>query len=190
VAFTFLKGAVMLNIRINWEIDLKKVAVMVTALYLTLGPVAAAPARAVEPVLVKLAPFKTFHEKVVNVSLQYLNVSTTKSDALKALSSPYAKYYDPQTLAFLMTYAKGMPAASWKCLNSLWNNESHFNPKALNKGSNAFGIAQFLPTTWGNYNLQKTTNTYDQIKDGLRYIQSRYGSTCHAWSFWQKHYWY
>lgn len=78
----------------------------------------------------------------------------------------------------------------WKCLNTLWTEESHFNPKALNMSSHAYGIAQFLPTTWANYNLKKAVGAVDQVKDGLRYIQSRYGSPCNALSFHNVHGWY
>jgi len=78
----------------------------------------------------------------------------------------------------------------------LWNSESHFNPKALNMSSHAFGIAQFLPSTWGNYKVTQTASAKLQIKYGLRYITKRYGSTddphgaCNAWKFHQKTGWY
>ena len=56
--------------------------------------------------------------------------------------------------------------------------------------SGAYGIAQFLPTTWGNYKVVKTSETKLQIKYGLRYIHKRYGSACGAKAFWVKHGWY
>jgi len=135
-------------------------------------------------------------EKAVTVSLAYLTVHTTKSEAQTALKSPYVKYFDAQTIAFLTTYANGESMAEWKCLNYLWNGESHFNPKALNMSSHAFGIAQFLPTTWGNYKVAKTAVAQLQIQYGLRYIQVRYGNSkdpagaCNAAAFWKKHSWY
>jgi soluble lytic murein transglycosylase-like protein len=71
------------------------------------------------------------------------------------------------------------------CLHELWQRESHWNPLSHNKSSGAFGIAQFLPSTWGNYKYPfKPKDPQIQITAGLRYITVRYGSPCKAWSFW------
>lgn len=173
----------MLNIRINLTINLKKVGAAVLAGFIFFAHLVA-PAYAVT---VKPLPVK---EKSITVSLTYLTVTTTKTQATNALASEYSKYFDPETIAFLTTYASGKSIKEWQCLRSLWSHESHFNPKALNMGSKAFGIAQFLPSTWGNYKVAKTSSASLQIKYGLRYIEKRYGSACGAWNFWQKHNWY
>jgi len=185
VLFCLLRGAAMLNIRINVAIDLKKVAVAVASLVLVYSQLMTpANAASIERFI---APT---HEKPVTVALEYLNVTTTKSDAKKALESPYVKYFDPQTVAFLEEYSHGVPMAQWKCLNTLWQGESHFNPKALNMGSHAYGIAQFLPSTWGNYNVKKTNAALLQIEYGLRYIHARYGTPCGALAFHKVNGWY
>jgi len=112
------------------------------------------------------------------------------------LASNGSKYFDAEALAFLTTYTKGWKMSEWKCLQTLWQKESHFNPKAKNMHSGAYGIAQFLPATWGNYKVEKTAEAKLQIQYGLRYIMKRYGSekdpngACNAWGFWQKHNWY
>jgi hypothetical protein len=183
VAFALLRGAEMLNIRINLTINLKKVGATLLAGFIFF-------AHLVTPASAVTAKALPGTEKSVTVSLTYLTVTTTKTQAINAISSPYAKYFDAEALAFLSTYANGYPLAEWKCLDKLWTHESHFNPKALNMGSHAFGIAQFLPNTWGNYKVVKTSSAALQIQYGLRYIHNRYGSTCGAWSFWQKHGWY
>ena len=77
------------------------------------------------------------------------------------------------------------------CLDKLWTQESHWNAKALNKSSGAFGIAQFLPTTWRNYKFEyKPTNPLKQIDYGLHYIAVRYESACKAWSHEKRLGWY
>lgn len=171
----------MLNIRINFTVDVKKVLRVIGALTLVWTQLFN-PAHAL--------PAASSKEKIVTVSLDYITVKTTRTDAKKALASAYLKYFDAQTIAFLTEYSSGKSMTEWKCLNSLWSHESHFNPKALNMGSHAYGIAQFLPSTWGNYNVNKTSVAALQIKYGLRYIQVRYGDTCNAWKFWQGHGWY
>ena len=95
-------------------------------------------------------------------------------------------------------YSQVLIAKQWKdtarqyaCLDKLWTHESHWNPKALNKKSGAFGIAQFLPQTWGNYKYPyKPKDPIVQVKAGLRYITVRYSTPCKAWEFWQKGNWY
>ena len=183
-----LRGAEMLNIRINFTIDVKKVAVALFSLALVWGQLLSPDVSLASEPLARL--LSTTHEKPVTVALDYLTVTTTRADAKNALASTYAKYFDPQTVAFLTEYSRGVSMVQWKCLNTLWTEESHFNPKALNMSSHAYGIAQFLPTTWANYNLKKAVGAVDQVKDGLRYIQSRYGSPCGALSFHNVHGWY
>lgn len=83
------------------------------------------------------------------------------------------------------------PTAQYVCLNALWTHESHWNAKAANPHSTAFGIPQFLDETWTNYHYPvRPTDPIIQVKAGLRYITKRYGSPCRAWSFWYRHYYY
>lgn len=174
----------MLNIRINVNVDLKKLAAILAVFVISVSHIMTPPAQAVE---VKTA---SMHEQVVSVSLTHLKVTTTRSAALQAINSPGAKYFDAEALAFLTTYTQGWNATEWRCLRYIWNNESHFNPRARNKSSGAYGIAQFMPSTWGNYKVIKTSDARLQIKYGLHYIKVRYGSACHAEYFWIKHHWY
>jgi hypothetical protein len=75
----------------------------------------------------------------------------------------------------------------WSCLNRLWGKESAWNPKAYNSvrimGKHAGGIPQLLGLD------PKTPPTY-QIERGLDYIYYRYGTPCHAWSYWKINGWY
>jgi Transglycosylase SLT domain len=179
----------MLNIRINLTINLKKVGAAGFAGMLLLTHL-------VTPAYALQAKMITPPEKVVSVSLTHLKVQTTKSAAKAALASDSVKYFDAEALAFLTVYTQDWKVSEWECLRNIWQHESHFNPKSLNKSSGAYGIAQFMPSTWGNYKVEKTPVAQLQIQYGLRYIEKRYGSTndttgaCNAWRFWQKKGWY
>lgn len=181
----------MLNIRINLTINLRKVLAGATAGFILVSHLVT-PAYAITRPIEKA--FKP--EKTITVNLARMKVTTTRTEALKAVTSPQAKFFDAEALAFLTVYTQGWKVKEWKCLQYIWTKESHFNPKARNKSSGAYGIAQFMPSTWGNYKVKKTADAGLQIKYGLRYIHKRYGSTadpngaCNAKAFWIKNNWY
>ena len=126
----------------------------------------------------------------VTEQLTHLTVRTTRSAASRSVATREAVYFDAEALAFLTVYGNGWDIKEWRCLRAIWKRESNFNPKSLNKSSGAYGIAQFMPDTWGNYKVTKTSDARLQIKYGLRYIEKRYGSACNAWKFWRTHQWY
>jgi hypothetical protein len=67
------------------------------------------------------------------------------------------------------------------CLDQLWTNESHWNFKAHNYRSGAHGIPQALPAVKMEVvALDWRTNPVTQIRWGLKYIKSRYGTPCAA----------
>ena len=72
----------------------------------------------------------------------------------------------------LYSHTKVVSAKQYLCLLQLWERESQWNPKANNKRSSAYGIPQLLKL--------KVTDPYMQIDAGLKYIASRYGSSCKA----------
>jgi SLT domain-containing protein len=69
-------------------------------------------------------------------------------------------------------------------LYNLWQGESGWNNNAQNPTSTAYGIAQFLNSTWGGTGIAKTSNPASQIEAGLRYIQGAYGTPANAYSKW------
>jgi hypothetical protein len=81
-------------------------------------------------------------------------------------------------------------SSQFSCLESLWGKESGWNPNAQNPSSSAYGIPQFLDSTWASTGIAKTSNGYRQIDAGLSYVDSRYGSPCGAWSHSQSTGWY
>jgi hypothetical protein len=102
------------------------------------------------------------------------------------------------------TSAAAAPAGSYKeyamskvgsgseftCLENLWGKESRWNPNAQNPSSTAYGIPQFLNSTWAGTGIAKTSDGYRQIDAGLIYIENRFGSPCAAWSHSQSKGWY
>ena len=75
----------------------------------------------------------------------------------------------------------GFSEKEYKCLDTLWTKESHWNYKARNKRSGAHGIAQALPASKMNVvSTDWRTNPVTQIRWGLRYISIRYETPCKA----------
>jgi hypothetical protein len=79
----------------------------------------------------------------------------------------------------------------WRCLDRLWTKESNWNHLAHNPSSGAHGIPQALPgSKMGGVGSDWQTNPETQIKWGLRYIKSRYGTPCGAWAHFGASGWY
>ncbi|WP_097183643.1 transglycosylase SLT domain-containing protein [Blastococcus haudaquaticus] len=81
-------------------------------------------------------------------------------------------------------------SSEFSCLENLWGKESGWNPNAQNPSSTAYGIAQFLNSTWAGTGIAKTSDGYRQIDAGLIYIEKAYGSPCAAWGKSQSSGWY
>lgn len=83
----------------------------------------------------------------------------------------------------LQAAAYGWTGGQWDALYALWTGESGWNNNAQNPSSTAYGIAQFLDSTWAPYG-PKTSDPTLQIKYGLEYIKGRYGNPQNAYSQW------
>jgi hypothetical protein len=96
-----------------------------------------------------------------------------------------------KTVARAMLPARGWGPAQFTCLNKLWIKESNWRVRAENPSSGAYGIPQALPASkLASAGSDWRTNPVTQVRWGLRYIDSRYGSPCAAWRFWRSHNWY
>ncbi|QEQ94084.1 hypothetical protein SEA_SAFTANT_52 [Streptomyces phage Saftant] len=98
----------------------------------------------------------------------------------------------PREIGRELAAERGWTGAEWTALEDLWTRESGWNPHAQNPTSTAYGIAQFLDSTWAGYGIAKTSDARLQIKAGLRYIAARYGTPSNALGFWlrQSPHWY
>jgi hypothetical protein len=117
------------------------------------------------------------------------------SPAVPAASAPAAVLPaiagTPRQMAYAIAVRGGLNAAQWSCLSQLWEQESKFLTGARNVRSGAFGIPQALPASrMASAGADWRTNPVTQIRWGLSYIQTRYGTACTAWSHWERHGWY
>lgn len=78
----------------------------------------------------------------------------------------------------------------WPAFDQLMMKESGYNHLAQNPRSSAFGMFQFLNSTWSSYGCSKTSDPVGQIQCGIRYIEGRYGSPSKALAFHKSHNWY
>lgn len=96
-----------------------------------------------------------------------------------------------EALGRRMMLASGWGGGQWPYLMNLWTKESGWRTTADNPTSGAYGIAQALPAS--KYNTAGSdwrTNPATQIKWGLEYIRSRYGSPSAAWAHETAFNWY
>ena len=97
---------------------------------------------------------------------------------------------NPQQIASAMLGSFGWSSSEFGCLVSLWNLESGWNVYASNP-SGAYGIPQALPgSKMASAGPDWQSNAATQIRWGLGYIKSLYGSPCGAWSHEQASGWY
>ena len=79
----------------------------------------------------------------------------------------------------------------WNPLYKLWNRESSWNKYARNPYSGAYGIPQAVPgSKMASAGRHWRTAATTQIRWGMRYIRSRYGSPRRAWDHELAYGWY
>lgn len=80
--------------------------------------------------------------------------------------------------------------SQWQSFNNIIQHESEWNPKCQNPKSTAYGLGQFLNSTWEGTGYKKSSDPQIQIAATIEYISDRYGDPKRAWRFWQAHSWY
>jgi resuscitation-promoting factor RpfB len=97
----------------------------------------------------------------------------------------------PRQIARQMLPSFGWTQRQFPYLNWLWNRESGWNKFAENPYSGAYGIPQALPgAKMASAGPNWRSNARTQIRWGLRYIRSRYGSPRWAWAHEVAYGWY
>lgn len=72
----------------------------------------------------------------------------------------------------------------FQCFNMLITKESNWRVEAINPNGKHFGLGQMNNPKYQNL------DGYRMIDWSLRYIKARYGSSCNAYAYWQKHGWH
>jgi hypothetical protein len=85
----------------------------------------------------------------------------------------------------------GWSPSQFSCLEPLWEHESGWSVSAANPSTGAYGIPQAEPgNKMASVGPDWKTNASTQIKWGLGYIKTTYGSPCAAWRHEQADGWY
>lgn len=89
-----------------------------------------------------------------------------------------------ERLGMRMAAAAGWDRTQRECLNELWTRESNWRDNVWNyQGSGAYGIPQARPASkMASVGPDYMTDPETQVKWGLGYIKSVYGSPCAAWA--------
>jgi hypothetical protein len=84
-----------------------------------------------------------------------------------------------------------VPGGQFQCFSNIVDHESSWNYRAVNPSSGAYGLFQALPgSKMASAGADWQSSPPTQIKWGLNYMNSSYGSPCAAWTFWQANHWY
>lgn len=78
----------------------------------------------------------------------------------------------------------------WIYFNDLIKRESKWNSEAKNATSSAYGLGQFINSTWEIVGCKKTSNAYKQIDCTIEYITKVYGTPKKAIEFHNKNNYY
>jgi hypothetical protein len=118
--------------------------------------------------------------------------SSTGATTAAASSSAPSPTGTNQQVVHQAMLAAGFPESEWGALYNLMMGESGFQNTVKNPKSTAYGMFQFLDSTWANVGGTKTDDPATQAKYGLQYIKQRYGTPSAAWAFWQSQspHWY
>jgi hypothetical protein len=111
--------------------------------------------------------------------------ATLLSTQAQAASRRHHRLGWKKEIAWKMMYNRfpWRPRNQFRYLNRLWNRESGWRIRAYNPYSGAYGIPQALPgSKMGSAGPRWRTCARTQIRWGMRYIRSRYGSPRRAWA--------
>ncbi|MCX8559769.1 hypothetical protein OS122_02500 [Mycolicibacterium mucogenicum] len=83
-------------------------------------------------------------------------------------------------------FGQYFPVSEWGAFDTLEMHEAGYNNTAKNPSSTAYGMGQFLDSTWAAYG-PRTSDPATQIRYMLQYIKNRYGTPSAAWAQYYNH---
>jgi len=135
--------------------------------------------RKVSPRVLAIGAKRVVHHKAATTG------SSAGSDPSPPPNEPPPSPGSAKAIAKQLLADRGWGDAQYNCLVTLWNHESGWRVNAANP-SGAYGIPQALPgSKMASAGPDWQNSAETQIKWGLGYIKSRYGTPCGAWSSWQ-----
>lgn len=102
----------------------------------------------------------------------------------------YIAPVEPKKPPTVQEYAKSKVGVQWPYFNAIIERESRWNSKAQNPKSTAYGLGQFLNSTWATVGCEKTSDPYIQIDCTIKYIDKNYTTSENALAFHKKNNWY
>lgn len=109
---------------------------------------------------------------------------TATSQTTTTTTPPPADPTSAEQIGEQLMLDAGFASSQWSCLYDLWERESGWNVYAENPTSGAYGIPQSLPASkMSEFGSDYLTDPTTQIKWGLSYISSTYGTPCDAYTF-------
>lgn len=130
----------------------------------------------------------------IAVVLIVIGCASTTSDpkpTLQATHNTPAQNKEIARYLIQTEYSQWDNESQFRCLDKLWEAESHWNHRALNKRTGACGIPQSYPCdkmsdSGKAYGADYRRNPWPQIAWGLQYVEKRYGTPCAAWKRFQR----
>lgn len=140
----------------------------------------------------KTAADKAAAEKIAAEKAAAEKVAAEKKAAAERAAASRSETRTPVVTGDAKAIARSMMnETQFQCFSNIVTRESGWRVNATNPQSGAYGLMQALPAgKMASAGADWRTNPATQIKWGLSYMNSRYGSPCQAWAFWQKNHWY
>ena len=158
----------------------------------TLGSWKGTGGAATKPLDVNLQQFAVLMEMLKQSGLKPSDAAAAATDSVGDMGTGRMSSNANVELGRKIAAQHGFTGGQFDALNRLWTGESGWNNTAQNPTSTAYGIAQFLNSTWAGVGMTKSSDPSVQIEAGLRYIEGRYKTPAGALAFWNSNspHWY